>query len=442
MASLPASPVEPLALAQALIRFDTTNPPGRELAAIEHLAGVLREAGIESTLLAADPERPNLVARIPGEGAAPPLLVHGHLDVVPADAARWARDPFGGEVVAGELWGRGALDMKGGVAMLVAALTRLVAAGERPAGDVILLAMSDEEAGSSVGARFIVDEHAGILDGVRHAIGEGGGFTSWLGGQSFHPIAVSEKKRCLVRAVCRGAAGHASFIARDPAMGRLGTLLSRLTAERLPVRVTPPAEAMIRALADGLQRSDVLGLLDAEAVDRVLHEAAGELDALEPLLRDTVAPTIVHGGAVANVHPTEITVMLDGRLVPGQTVEDLLAELETVAGGVAEYEVVQEEPATLDGSQLDLLPLIEDVLRDSDPGAVAVPALISGFTDARHFARLGIQNYGFLPMRLPADRGMQLMHAPDERIPVSELEFGAGCLHELLRRYGRRQRVR
>jgi acetylornithine deacetylase/succinyl-diaminopimelate desuccinylase-like protein len=430
-------PLDPLAVAQSLIRIDTTNPPGRERAAIEHLAAALREAGLDSAVLAMDPERPNLVVRLEGEGTAPPLLLHGHVDVVPADPAEWARDPFGGVAVDGELWGRGALDMKGGVAMLAAALTRLAASGERSAGDVILLVMSDEEAGSRVGARYVVDEHPGLLDGVRHAIGEGGGFTSWLGGRPFYPVAVTEKKRCLLRAVCRGAAGHASAISRDPAMAHVGALLTRLTGERLPVRVTAPAELMLRELAAGLGRPELLGLLDPERTDAVLREAGGELDGFEALLRNTVAPTMLRGAAVPNVHPAEVAVTLDARLVPGQEVQGVMAELELLGGDVAEFHLVEEEPPTLAGEDLDLLPLIREVLGEADPGAVAVPALITGFTDARHFARLGIQNYGFLPMRLPADRGMQLMHSADERIPVSELEFGAACLHELLRRYGR-----
>jgi acetylornithine deacetylase/succinyl-diaminopimelate desuccinylase-like protein len=437
VASPSVSAIDPLPLAQALIRFDTSNPPGREREALVHLAGALRDAGVDSEFLAADQERPNLLVRVPGEGIAPPLLLHAHVDVVPADAEQWRHDPFGGASVGGDLWGRGSLDMKGPAAMLVAAVTRLLAGGERPAGDLILLVMSDEETGSAFGSRFICEEHPGVLDGVRYAIGEGGGFTSWLGGRCFYPVAVAEKKRCLIRAVCRGPAGHGSSIVRDSAMGRLGALLSAITAHRLPHRVTPAADAMIRALADRLGRDELLDLLDPRAAEALLSAHGSALDGLAPVVHDTVAPTVVHGGGAPNVHPSEVAVMLDARLVPGQTVAGLIAEIEAIVPGAAQYEVVREEPAPGATADLALLPLIEDVLLEADPSALVVPALIAGFTDARYFAGLGIQNYGFLPMRLPERAGMELIHAPDERIPVSELEFGAGRLYELLRRYGR-----
>jgi acetylornithine deacetylase/succinyl-diaminopimelate desuccinylase-like protein len=272
---------------------------------------------------------------------------------------------------------------------------------------------------------------------VRYAIGEGGGYTSWLGGRRFYPVAVAEKRRCLLRAVCRGPAGHGSSIVRDSAMARLGVLLSAISTRRMPHRVTPPADAMIRALADRLGREDLIGLLDPRAEDALVAAHGAALDGLLLVVHDTVAPTIVHGGGSPNVHPSEIAVTLDARLLPGQTVDGLLADIEALAPGAAEYEVLQEEPAPGETPDLALLPLMEDVLLDADPAAVVVPALIAGITDARYFAGLGIQNYGFLPMRLPEGAGMELIHAPDERIPVSELEFGAGRLHELLRRYGR-----
>src|SRR5918992_4674134 len=238
----------PAELLQRLIRFDTTNPPGAECACIEWVAGLVREAGLEARIVAKDDARPNLVARLRGEGRAPPFLMQGHVDVVPA-TGDWSRPPFGGEVAGGYVWGRGALDMKGGVAMMLAAFLRASAADSPPPGDVVLCLLSDEEAGGDYGARFIVENHAELFDGVRYAIGEFGGFTMEIAGRRFYPMMVAEKQLCSLRATLRGPAGHGSLPIRDGAMGRLGRLLAALDRRRLPVHVTSPARAMIEAIA-------------------------------------------------------------------------------------------------------------------------------------------------------------------------------------------------
>src|ERR1700744_111709 len=194
-------------LAQQLIRFDTAAPGGRERDVIAWLAPQLEAAGLDVQVLARDPERPNIVARLKGRGEAPPLLLHGHVDVVPVTGQNWSVDPFAGEVRDGVLWGRGALDMKGGVAMLVAAVLR-AAQGPPPAGDIVLCVLSDEEQGSDFGARFLVDEHADLFAGVRHAIGEFGGFSFPMIGKRVYPIEVAEKQRAVVRLLAEGDAGH------------------------------------------------------------------------------------------------------------------------------------------------------------------------------------------------------------------------------------------
>src|SRR5579884_2574954 len=210
----PVGPVDPADLLQDLIRFDTSNPPGNERPCLEFVASALAEAAIESRFIAKEPDRPNLIARVRGAGEASPLLLYGHVDVVPARPEGWTRQPFSGDAVDGVIWGRGALDMKGGVAMLIAALLRVAGRASPPAADLILVLTSDEERGSRLGAKFLVDEHPELFSGVRYAFSEIGGFTEWVGDRRLYPVQVAEKQRCLVRATIRGAGGHPSTVVR------------------------------------------------------------------------------------------------------------------------------------------------------------------------------------------------------------------------------------
>lgn len=432
-----ASAPDPVDLLQELIRFDTSNPPGRERACLEYVGAVLGAADVEWQSVAKDPERPNLVARVPGRGAAPPLLLYGHVDVVPARADEWRRPPFDGELVDGCVWGRGALDMKGGVAMMVAAVVR--AAHELTLeNDIVLALTSDEERGSRLGTKFLVEEHADLFANVRFALSEIGGFTEWVGGRRLYPIQVAEKQRCLIRATIRGAGGHASTIVRGTAAAKLGKLLESLDKKCLPAHVTPPARAMIAAIAGALpahERLALLGLLREQATNpllRVLGRAGASLDAI---LHNTATPTVIRGGESSNVIPTEIVVDLDGRVLPGHTPADLVRELEGLAGDLVEFGVVEEEPAPAASADLTLYPMLADIIRRRDPGSAPIPALLPGYTDARYFAKLGIQTYGFLPMRLPREIGVDLIHAPDERVPGDAIRFGTECLLEAIQRY-------
>lgn len=431
-----SSPVE---LLQALIRLDTSNPPGNERACLEYVAGLLAEAGVEHRFVASDPERPNLVARVPGRGDAPPLLLYGHVDVVPADPLDWAHPPFGGDVIDGEVWGRGALDMKGGVAIMLAALLAAARWQTPPAGDLVLMLTSDEEAGSLPGMKFLVEEHPELFAGVRFGISEFGGFTQWHGSHRFTPIQVAEKQRCLIRATIRGKGGHAASVVRGTASGKAGRLLQALATRRLPVHVTPVARQMIEAMAGALplhERAGLRALLVPALTDRLL-DLIGEGGApLDPLLHNTATPTVLAGGQVTNVIPTEITIDLDGRVLPGSSPRALVAELEALAPGLAEYEIVREEPPAAAQPDMALFPLLEQVNRGKDPGATPIPMLLSGYTDARYVSQLGIQTYGYLPMKLPRHITTTLVHAADERVTVEGLEFGVDCLAEVLRRYG------
>jgi acetylornithine deacetylase/succinyl-diaminopimelate desuccinylase-like protein len=430
---------DPISLLQTLLRFDTSNPPGHERACLEFVAQTLEEAEIGCRLLAKEPERPNLVARLKGSGNAPPLLLYGHVDVVPAHPEEWRHPPFAGEFVEGEVWGRGALDMKGGVAMLISALLRVAADDKPQPGDTVLVLTSDEERGSHLGAKFLVDDHAELFAGVRYAFSEIGGFTQWVGSRRLYPIQVSEKQRCLVRATVRGTGGHPSAVVRGTAAAKLGRLLRALDTKRLPVHITPHARTMVAAIAEALplhQRIALRALLVSGVTNRLLGLLGKDAAPLDAFLHNTATPTVVRGGESDNVIPINITVDLDGRVLPGQTPDDLVRELEGLVGDLAEFEVVHEEPAVRAEPDLTLYPMLAEIIRREDPGGVPIPALIPGYTDARHFARLGIQTYGFLPMRLPKDITVELIHAPDERVPAEAIRFGVDCLVDAIRRVG------
>jgi acetylornithine deacetylase/succinyl-diaminopimelate desuccinylase-like protein len=424
-------------LARELIRLDTTNPPGQEHGAVAVVERVLTAAGIGSARFEKVAGRTNLVARVKGRGEAPPLLLQGHVDVVTTAGQQWAHPPFGGEVVNGYLWGRGALDMKGGVAMMLDACLRAAATGGGP-GDLVLAVLADEEAGGLHGARWLVEDHPELFAGVRHAIGEAGGVVHHLGGRRFYPIMVCEKRGCQMVATLRGPGGHGSIPARGGAMAKLGELLTRLDRARLPFHLTPPVRLELEAMRDALDeplRSHVAALLDPGRADEALLNAGPLAGRLDAATHNTVNATIVGGGFKVNVIPSEVRVQLDGRLLPGFGPEDMLRELREVVGPEPELEVVlvgPEQPE-VDMSQFGLF---ASVLRDADPGCVPVPYLVTGGTDARHFARLGIRTYGFLPLNNPPDFDSgSTIHAADERVPVSALEFGAECVYQAVMRY-------
>lgn len=426
-------------LARELIRFDTAAPGGRERELVAWLAPQLEAAGLEVRVLARDPEKPNIVARLAGRGEAPPLLLHGHVDVVPVTGQKWSVDPFAGEVRDGVLWGRGALDMKGGVAMLVTAVLR-AAAGPPPAGDLILCVLSDEESGGAFGARFLVEEHAELFAGVRHAIGEFGGFSFPLIGKRVYPIQVAEKQRAVVRLVAEGDAGHGALGGPGSAVTALAQSTRRIGKSGLPVHITPVAGRMLDEMAGavGAPADRLVRALAKERVSDPILRALGERGAaIGPMLRNTATVTHLAAGdrEAINVVPATAEANLDCRVLPGYGPDELLAELRPLlADGVrAEVELFEAGDPAVDWS---LYPLLAKLLGEADPSGTPVPMLLAGVTDGRHFARLGIQHHGFLPMQLPAELGFQsLLHAADERVPVAALDFGADVLTRLLGAY-------
>jgi acetylornithine deacetylase/succinyl-diaminopimelate desuccinylase-like protein len=441
MTTSPAADVwtRPGELLRNLIRFDTTNPPGNERACIAYIDELLTCAGIETTILAREPERPTLIARLPGRGEVAPLLLYGHVDVVTTAGQAWTHPPFDAVEADGFIWGRGAIDMKGAVAMMVAAILRARAEGVEPPGDVILCVLADEENMSPFGADWLVREHADVFAGVRHAIGEFGGFTMHAGARRFYPIQVAEKQVCTVHATVRGAPGHGSMPVRGGAMARLADVLRRLDRKRLPVHVTGVPRQMVEAMAatlGGAQGAILRMLLQPRLTDVVLDRLGGRVRPFDPMLHNTVSATGVSGSDKFNVIPPAAGIVLDGRLLPGFHPDDLLRELHDLLGDDVELEVVQHDPGPPE-ADLSLFAILGSILEAADPGATAVPLLMPGVSDARFFARLGIQTYGFTPMKLPP--GFEFwatVHGADERIPSDAVEFGARAIGEALQRFG------
>jgi acetylornithine deacetylase/succinyl-diaminopimelate desuccinylase-like protein len=429
----------PAEILQNLIRFDTTNPPGNEYLVNNWVREQLAEAGIESTLLSKDPHRPNLIARIKGNGTAPPLLLQGHVDVVTTKGQKWTHPPFGGEIHDGYIWGRGALDMKSGVAMMVAAFLKAHQEKASLPGDVILCLLADEEVGGDFGAKFIVEEHPEHLEGVQFAFGEFGGFSMDIAGQTFYPIMVAEKQVCWLRITLRGPAGHGSMVHRGGAMARLGQILQTLDRNMLPVHITPPVRQMFSMMAEGVSFPTSFALkqlLNPALSDRVLGLIGEAGKNFMPLFHNTVNATIVHGGDKVNVIPSEITLDLDGRLLPGFKPEQMLAELRQLLGADLEIEVVRHDPGPAEAN-MALFDTLSKILKEKDPNGHPIPLVLSGVTDARFFSQLGIQTYGFLPMTLPNEfKFASVIHAADERIPVDAMDFGAQAIFEALQRFG------
>lgn len=427
----------PVDLLQELIRFETVNPPGNERACIEWIADILDVYDIDSETYATDPDRPNLLARIPG-GDAPPLLLYGHVDVVPVTDQEWTHDPFAGVVEDGFVWGRGALDMKSGVAMLLATFLRFAVADDPPAGDLLFLAVSDEESGGDDGLRFLVEEHPELFADVEYALGEFGGFSFEFGGIETYPIQTNEKQVCWLEATFRGESGHASLPTAGTAVGKMARFLAALDGERLPVHITVTAEAMINAIADALDDEEQAvmyrALLDPDQTDAVLDAMGPEGRMLDAILHNTVNATMVHGGDKENVVPEEVTVFMDCRLVPGQEPPDVIAEIEAVTGvDDVDFEVIRFDHGPPE-ADLGLFDDLAAVLEDATDG-VAIPLLMFGATDGRHLAAVDVQSYGFIPMQLGDLPFLGLVHSGDERIPVEAVDWGTERLVEAVRRY-------
>ena len=425
---------EVASLCSDLIRIDTSNRgdhsgPG-ERAAGEHVAALLAEVGLAPEILESHPGRASVVTRMAGEDPSrPALLVHGHLDVVPADAADWSRHPFSGDIADGVVWGRGAVDMKDMDAMMLATIRQRMREGRRPPRDVVIAFLADEEAGGTWGAQWLVDNHPRLFEGVTEAIGEVGGFSATIGGQRLYLIQTAEKGMAWLRLTARGTAGHGSMIQPDNAVTELAETVARIGRHEWPVRLTPSAQMFLIAACDALG-------LDFSPGN--VREVLGKLGTLAKMTGATVTntanPTILNAGYKVNVVPQAAVAEVDGRFLPGYE-EEFLTELDSLLGPGVQREFVHHDVAletTFDG---DLCGAMTAALLAEDASARTVPYCISGGTDAKAFSRLGIRCFGFAPLRLPADLDFfGMFHGVDERVPVAALQFGVRVLDHFLDR--------
>lgn len=430
----------PSEILQSLIRFDTTNPPGHETKCIEYIGGLLQSVGIDYQIFTKDESRPNLYARIAGQGKGNPLLLYGHVDVVTTAGQEWEREPFGGEVVDGYIWGRGAVDMKGGIAMMLSAFLQVKADGLQLPFDLIFVALSDEEVGGAMGAKFMVEEHPELFEGVEHAIGEFGGFKLDIGGVEFYPIQVAEKEGCGLKITVKGPAGHGSMVQQGGAMGKAGEILGALDQHLLPVHITDSVRLMFEGMAKELPvyKRLLLRLAMVPALNQWAFDLLGdEWQKFKPLFRNTVNVTLINGGNAVNVLPSVINMNADVRMLPGFNADDVISEIRRQYSGDAEFEVVYSSPNPAGKPDMNLFPILEKELKNRYPGAKAIPFFMAGVTDARFFNRLGIQTYGFTPMTFPDGLSFtDLIHAPNERVLATSIDEGADIIISVINDYG------
>lgn len=423
---------EVVELCRELIRIDTSNygdedGPGERKAA-EYVATLLDEVGIESRLYESEPGRTSLVARWGGSGSGkPPLLVHGHLDVVPAAAHDWQVDPFSGEVQDGFVWGRGAVDMKDFDAMLLSAVRARARAGRLPDRELVICLTADEEAGGHKGAEVIVEQHPDEIADCTEAIGEVGGFSATVRGRRIYLIEAAEKGMAWMKLTARGRAGHGSMINTDNAVTRLSGAVARIGAHEWPVRLTPTMEVLLATVAD-IAGTEATPDNAADLIDE-FGSAARMLGAV---IRNTANPTMLGAGYKVNVIPTEATAHVDGRFLPGYE-DEFFDTLRELCGEGVDIDFLSHQQPWEMPYEGHLVDAMTRSLLAEDPDAVVAPYLMSGGTDAKHFTKLGMTSYGFAPLRLPADLDFTaLFHGVDERVPVDALEFGARVFDRFL----------
>jgi acetylornithine deacetylase/succinyl-diaminopimelate desuccinylase-like protein len=430
---------EAVAFASDLIRIDTSNRGGgdcQERPAAEYVAERLAAAGLDPVLLESAPGRANVVARIGGaDPAAGALLLHGHLDVVPAEPGEWERDPFSGEIDGGVLHGRGAVDMKNADAVLLAVARQIAASGTRPRRDVVLAFTADEEDTGAYGAEWLVTQHPGLFEGCTEAVGESGGFTFHAGnGVRLYPLASAERGTAWLKLTAHGRAGHGSKPNPANAVARLAGAVTRIAAYDWPVRLIPTVQAAISGIADavgvapGQPEPGAAADWAAELLPRLGPAAA----LVAATVRNSANPTMLAAGYKVNVIPAEATACVDGRVLPGYE-DEFAATLDALTRPDVSWEYLHREiplEAPLAGP---LVTAMTGALLAEDPGAAVVPYCMGGGTDAKQFSRLGIAGYGFTPLRLPPGFDYYArFHGVDEQVPVSALHFAVRVMTRLL----------
>jgi acetylornithine deacetylase/succinyl-diaminopimelate desuccinylase-like protein len=422
-------------IARDLIRFDTTNyGEGRsngETEAAEYLGALLEGLGLTTTYVDAAEGRTSVVARVSGsDPSLPALVVHGHSDVVPADPANWSVDPFGGEIIDGMLWGRGAVDMKNTDAMIIGALTDILGSGGQPKRDLVVAFFSDEENGGVFGSHYLVDTHPDLFAGATEAISEVGGYSVTLNGQRAYLLQTGEKALIWIKLIARGTAAHGSRVIHNNAVTKLAEAVAAVGRRDWPIHLTATTEQLVGELAR-IMGADVTQV-GPEDIVLSTGTAAGFIQAS---LRTTTNPTLLKAGYKHNVIPDVAEALIDIRTLAGD--EDVvLAEVRELVGDDIEIVVMHQDIGLDTPFEGPLVEAMVGALQSHDPGAPVLPYLLSGGTDNKALAKLGITGYGFAPLQLPAELDFPAMfHGVDERVPLDALVFGRRVLGELLANY-------
>jgi acetylornithine deacetylase/succinyl-diaminopimelate desuccinylase-like protein len=428
---------EVVQLCQELIRIDTSNfgsdpGPGERLAA-ERVAELLDEVGIASELLEPEPGRTSVVAHWEPEGvdtSISPLLVHGHLDVVPANADDWSVPPFSGEVVDGCIWGRGAVDMKDFDAMVLSVVRARANAGAAPRRPIRLIFTADEEAGARFGARWLIEKHREVVEGCQEAIGEVGGFSLTVRDDlRLYLIQTAEKGMAWLNLIAEGQAGHGSLRHDQNAITELSAAVARVGSYQWPRKISDPQRAFLEAVAEAFEVD-----LDPDRVEETLAHLGGIARMVGATMSNTANPTMLSAGYKHNVIPGHAKASIDGRFLPGSE-DEFYATIADLIGDQVRYEVVAHNPSIETEFAGALVEAMQACLQAEDPGARAVPYLFSGGTDGKAWHQVGVRCFGFAPLRLPPDLDfLGMFHGVDERVPTESLEFGARVLDRFLDR--------
>ena len=426
-----------------LIQINTVNPPGNELPAILIVKDILEEAGFPGEaikIIESAPNRANLIARLKGDGTARPLLLSGHVDVVPVEREHWSHDPFGGEVIDNVVWGRGALDMKGFLTMYLQIFLGIFRQKIPLKRDIILAAIADEENGFMYGSKFLVEQHRELID-AEYGLTETGALTINVRNGRIYPIQVAEKGICFLKASAHGKPGHGSIPKADNPVITLAEAIEKLhRAGHLPVHLSPTFLKMLDAAGPqaGFPLNTLTRLLHSPVlVNLLLKYLQGDSrNMLRALVTNTISPTMLQAGIKVNVIPSTAEAGIDCRLVPGQTPDDLKKEIHTIAGEGIELEAVFTTNGAEFSTDTPLFKLLERRTRQMDPSGIVIPMLMPGATDACQYQRAGIKVYGFTPGILPAGIPIsQMAHGHDERIPISFIESGLPVLWDVVNEF-------
>jgi len=421
---------------QNLIRLNTTNPPGNEILAANYLAGHLQQAGYETSVIESAPGRGNVITRFKGSGDKRPLLLYNHLDVVPVETDQWSHDPFGGEIDQGMIWGRGALDMKNVVTQQLMVMLRLAELQPELSRDVIFAGCADEEVDGKMGLDFLVREHVDLVD-AEIGLSESGAIAQYVGPITLYPIQCGEKGNCRMILRAKAAPGHGASPNYDNyAIRYLAIALERLTSQHLPTHITSTVRQLLVQVAPLLNVN-----LAQDAEDAVLEQLINRLPypemraSLLHMTRNSASPTLLRAGTKINVVPSQAEAELDGRTLPGQTCADIMAEVCAAIGDDLPVEIIhlpEHDAAALEAPvEGPIWDALARNLKHHDPDAVVIPMILSGGTDAKHVAPLGMRTYGFSPMKMPRDFEWEgLVHGHDERIPTSALDWGIDVLYD------------